>query len=197
MSKKPTISTNLSIIIFVGMFGGLLILMGYKLCDMGYFGKAGSMPVYGEVPPFTLTEKSGASLNSLDLKGKLWVADFMFTRCAGQCPMMSLKMKGLAKQFPKATFVSFTSDPEYDTPEVLATYASWYKADPKQWLFLTGEKEEISKIAQGLKFSRLDSPDMHSNYFVLVDAKEQVRGYYDVNDKDAMNKLKTDIKKLL
>lgn len=184
-------------LLIAGLFGGLLILISYKLYDMGYLGRGTALPVEGQAPTFSLTERSGKTLNSSDLKGKVWVADFIFTRCAGQCPMMSLKMKELSKAFPGAVFVSFTSDPEYDTAEVLSTYASWYEADTNRWFFVTGKKEALNQVAVGLKLSQMDSPDMHSNYFVLMDVKSRVRGYYDANDAEAMEKLKTSLRKLL
>lgn len=172
-------------------------LMAHRLQSMGYFGKGGHLPDYGSAPVFRLTERSGKTLDRSDLDKKVWVADFIFTRCPGPCPLMSLRAQELLAQIPLLTVVSFTSDPDYDTPEVLTGYADRYKADPDRWLFLTGAKEEINRIASEFKFGRIDSPDMHTTRFVLVDRKGQIRGYYDSNDAEHLVRLNRDIRSLL
>jgi cytochrome oxidase Cu insertion factor (SCO1/SenC/PrrC family) len=147
-------------------------------------------PVYGSVPGFALTERSGRAVTAGDLEGKTWIADFIFTRCAGQCPLMTAKMSELHRSLKGVHFVSFTSDPDYDKPEVLSQYAQGYGITGGRWLFLTGDKEAINKIAQGLHFSRIDEPLMHSLSFVLIDPQGRVRGYYDSTDPEALKKLR-------
>ncbi len=157
---------------------------------MGYLNKEGRVvPVYGEVSDFKLTERRGKPVSNLDLKNKVWIADVIFTRCAGQCPMMSGKMKKLSHSLPRIYFVSFTTDPDYDTPEILAAYARWYEADPNQWLFLTGPKETLSAVTTSFKMNKIDDPAMHSDRFVLVDKKGQLRGFYDANEDKSMGQL--------
>ena len=98
-----------------------------------------SLRSYGAVPDFTLTERSGSPVSLSDLKNKVWVADFIFTRCAGQCPLMSQKLNQLQRKLKGVQFVSFSVDPGTDTPKVLSDYAKLYSADPEKWFFLTGD----------------------------------------------------------
>lgn len=159
--------------------------------------KKESLPVYSSAPSFSMTERSGKTMTGADLRGKVWIADFIFTRCAGQCPIMSAQMKRLTGRLKKASFVSFSTDPEYDSPQVLSAYADGYEADAKQWFFLTGGKDALNAVLTGFKLSPLDDPMMHSTRFVLVDKKGQVRGFYDAEDAAQMNKLVKDAKVLL
>lgn len=151
---------------------------------------ASDIPVYGEVPAFSLTESSGRTLSRDDLLGRPWIADFIFTRCSGTCPVMTSSMSGLHEAFAEARdvnelrFVSFTVDPEWDTPEVLRSYAEGVAADPERWLFLTGDRDAIYALSQqGFHLGAGDdvatSEIMHSTRFVLVDRAGRIRGYYD------------------
>ena len=188
---------NVWTIVTLSLFGLLILIMGVRLYQVGALNKGGRvLPFYGAVPDFKLTERSGKPLTNQDLKGKVWIADVIFTRCAGQCPMMSLKMKELNQKLPKASFASFTTDPDYDTPQVLSTYANWYEADSKRWLFLTGTKEMLNAVMAGFKMGRVDDPAMHSDRFVLVDKTGQIRGFYDANDNVSIEKLMKDIRVL-
>ena len=110
---------------------------------------------------------------------------------------MSGKMAELEKGLKNVRLVSFTVDPEFDTPEVLAKYAELCGADPKRWWFLTGPKDEINKVATGVHMGKLGDPTMHSTSFVLVDKQGIVRGYYDANDPERFLELKRSIKTLL
>ena len=147
---------------------------------------------YFPMPDFTLTEKNGKQTQKTSLDGKVWIADFIFTRCAGQCPVMSAKMAQLSQVMKDISFVSFSVDPTHDTPEVLSAYADQYGADRQRWLFLTGPMNEINRIATGLKLSRVDEPMMHSTSFILVDGKGMVRGLYDTNEPSRLSQLKHD-----
>ena len=157
-----------------------------------FFRKPETPPNYYPMPGFTLTERSGRPVTQATLAGKAWIADFIFTRCAGQCPTLSAKMSRLSKEMKGISFVSFSVDPAYDSPEVLSTYADRYEADRERWLFLTGPKEEIDRITTGLKMSRVDEPVMHSARFILIDRKGNTRGYYDANDDKRLEQLKRD-----
>ena len=109
------------------------------------------LPVYWEVPDFSLTERSGRAVALAGLKGKVWVANLIFTHCTDTCPLQTAEMAKLQKEFAGEKdfrLVSLTVDPERDTPEVLAGYARKFRADPERWLFLTGEKEVIYRLAQ-------------------------------------------------
>src|SRR5882672_869929 len=101
---------------------------------------------YSHVPPFTLTDHTGAVFDSHTLSNKVWIADFMFTNCTGPCPRMSAQMRevqtALAAE-PDVRLVSLTIDPDRDTPEVLARYALRYDATLGKWFFLTGPQETL------------------------------------------------------
>jgi protein SCO1/2 len=147
---------------------------------------------FGQVPAFSLTDQRGRTVTDRDLRGTPWVANFVFTRCPSVCPMLTAKFKALqAKLDPndEASFVSFTVDPEHDTPEVLAAYAEKFGADPAHWRFLTGPMATIEKtVVKGFKM-HIGDPEphkedpslidiMHGEHFVLVDRDGIIRGYY-------------------
>src|SRR5262249_56654554 len=97
------------------------------------------LPVYGQVPPFELTSETGQPFDSKSLAGKVWVADLIYTTCPGPCPRMSSLMREVqqaSSALPDVRLISFTVDPEHDTPEVLARYAARYQAQPDRWRFL-------------------------------------------------------------
>ena len=151
-----------------------------------------SVAVYGPAPDFSLTERSGRVFSKTELLGKPWIADFIFTSCPSQCPVMSLHMRRLQNVFPPQSgfrFVSFTVDPERDTPQVLSEYADRYGAEKNRWFFLTGAKSEINRILKGFFLSSADEPAMHSIRFILVDAQGKIRGYYDSSEPGALKQL--------
>ena len=157
------------------------------------------------VPEFTLTDQTGATLGSADLKGKIWVANFIFTRCKGPCPLSTLRMAELNKRLAKARkevqLVSFTVDPDHDSPPVLAEYAKSSEADPAYWQFLTGPSADINDIVvKGLLQPLAKEPDgtpAHSTRFVMVDANGWLRGYQDSADPEILQKLMIDLGDLL
>jgi protein SCO1/2 len=168
-------------------------------------GRSAAVPEYSAVPDFTLTERSRRSVTRQDLEGQVWIADFIFTRCAGICPVMSSNMQKLQERLPgEVRLVSFSVDPSNDTPEVLTEYAKRYKADADRWLFLTGDPATMQKLSvDGFKLA-LDptggteaEPITHSSRFVLVDRKGHIRGYYGTEEADALDRLIADAKKLL
>ena len=136
------------------------------------------------LPDFSLTERSGRTVTLADLKGKVWVADFIFTRCPNVCPDLTRRMLTIRKKLDDAgassvVSVSISVDPKYDTPKVLAEYATNFHATPS-WLFLTGEPRAIyGLVNSGFRLAMAD-PDAgapgHSNRFVLVDAQGRMRG---------------------
>jgi protein SCO1/2 len=164
---------------------------------------------FGTVPNFSLIERSGKRLSLSDLKGKTWIVDFIYTRCRDTCPLQSAQMAKLQADLSSSDamkLVSVSVDPEWDTPEVLSRYAERYKADPQFWLFLTGDKNAIYRLAQeGFRLSavpasgveRKGSEILHSSRFVLVDRAAQIRGYYDSSDPEVLKRLRRDLKTLL
>jgi protein SCO1/2 len=162
-------------------------------------------PVLGQVPAFDLVERSGRALRADDLRGRPWVADFIFTRCAGACPAMTARMAALRREAPEdVVMVSFTVDPAHDTPETLARYAERSGAG-SGWLFVTGDRDALYRLAiEGFKLGvqevppqeqvdGTDGPFLHSSHFVLVDRAHRVRGYYDSTDAEALGRLRRDL----
>jgi protein SCO1/2 len=157
---------------------------------------------FGTVPNAKLIERSGRALALDELKGHIWVATFIFTRCGGSCPAMSSKMEDLQESLKKAgdvRLVSFTVDPENDTPERLRAYADGYNADKERWLFLTGAKAQMQDLAKNAFHLTVEpggdpkEPIIHSKRFVLVDQSGHIRGYYNSDDPESKQKLLTDI----
>jgi cytochrome oxidase Cu insertion factor (SCO1/SenC/PrrC family) len=156
-------------------------------------GQRQNLPALGEIPDFSLTNQNFAPVSLADLRGHVWVADIIFTTCTGPCLRMSRQMKELQDALPpssKAKLVSLTTNPEFDTPSVLAKYAWRFDADTNRWMFLTGTKTNVALFAaNGLKLSavektpeqRLDQNDLfiHSTRFVIVDKRGQLRGVFD------------------
>jgi len=163
-------------------------------------------PVLGQVPDFALTNRDGRQIHRADLAGRPWIADFIFTRCAASCPMMSLRLARLNRDLPPGMpvrLVSFTVDPDYDTQEVLERYAKSFAA-PDRWLFLTGGREELHRLSvEGFKLAvdssggGKDEPILHSTRFVLVDGEGRIRGYYEAFDEPSMKKLRRELESLL
>ncbi len=144
--------------------------------------------VWGEIKDFSLVDQSGKRIEAKDLRGEAWVANFIFTRCAGTCPQMVRAMKDLNTELadvPQVKLVSFTMDPEFDTPEVLSKYAFKSEAVSPRWLFLTGDKDQIYKLTREQfqlttqpNADNVEEPIIHSSLFVLVDADGKIRGRF-------------------
>ncbi len=160
-----------------------------------------TLPVLGQVSDFELTAATGQPFRADRLAGKVWVADFIFTSCAGICPVMTGEMAELHRAFEgedRVEFVSISVDPETDTPEVLAEYGERYGADPERWHFLTGDIDYIHPLAtQTFKIGSLDDLLIHSSRFVLVDGAGAIRGYYIGTDTEDVARLAGDIAELL
>jgi len=156
-------------------------------------GTTQPLPVCGQIADFALTNQDGKVVSLADLRGRVWVADIIFTRCAGSCPKMTRQMKELQDALPpgsQAELVTLTTDPDFDTPPVLKAYAQRFGAEPGRWTFLTGTKTQIAKLAvDSLKLSAVpkkpeerDSPQdlfVHSTIFVIADKHGQLRGVFE------------------
>jgi cytochrome oxidase Cu insertion factor (SCO1/SenC/PrrC family) len=192
MSAKPPRTERL---VWVGLGLTIALLLLASLLALlklqAGFGKP--LPVYGQVADFTLTNQNGRAVSLADLRGHVWVADIIFTRCAGPCLKMSRQMKELQQALPAsstAKLVSLTTDPDFDIPSVLKAYSERFSADPSRWWFLTGTKSQIAALAtDSLKLTAVEkqpekreSPAdlfIHSTIFVLVDKRGQLRGFYE------------------
>lgn len=156
---------------------------------------------YAPAPEFQFIGQDGRPVSSADLKGKVWVADFIFTRCPGPCPLMTSRMaelnQALGSEAADVKLVTFTVDPEYDTPEVLRKYGEKAGAAPEQWKFLTGDKDEVERVVmkgflQALAKDQAGLP-IHSTRFVLVDRDGWIRSFRDGTDPEVVQKLLMDI----
>lgn len=156
-------------------------------------------PPLWEAPDFSLVNCDGHTISKADLAGKVWAVAFIFTRCPGPCPLISQRMTEAMRKLEGIDdfrMVSFTVDPRHDTPEVLADYAKTWKADPKRWYFLTGEKpsdQTMFDLANDFKIAAArsipetgedpDLPDItHGTNILLVDQTGWVRAVYDPSD---------------
>lgn len=162
------------------------------------------LPDLGTVPGFTLVERSGKPLVLDDLRGRPWVAGFVFTRCGGICPVMTARMKELRTAEPDLDLVSFSVDPEHDTPPVLAEYARQHGLTGPWWL-ATGTTAALHALARdGFHLAAAavppeeqqaqgDGPFLHSSRLVLVDREARIRGYYDSAEPAALAALRRDL----
>lgn len=167
------------------------------------------LPVLGVLPEFSLVSNEGRPLSSRDLRGSVWVANFIFTTCPSVCPMLSARMAKLQRDLPRGLrpdelrLVSFTVDPATDTPTVLRAYAERFDADPERWWFLTGERAALYElIRDGFRLAVAEAPAgtpveaggliTHSERFVLVDSELRIRGYYSGSEPDGIDLLRRD-----
>ena len=181
--------------------GGLLLLRQAEVRALGHR----PLGAYGHLPSFELTNQDGQSYGTAQLAGHIWIADFVFTSCPGPCPIISSRMAELQKPLKTTDvhLVSFTVDPEKDTPEVLRDYSGKLHAQPGRWDFLTGSKAALYDLSRnGFKLGISDGSEetgvpVHSTRMVLVDRKGVIRGYYDALSPDGVTKVLADASHLL
>jgi len=161
------------------------------------------------LPRFELVDQEGKPFGTEQLRGRIWIANFFFTRCQTTCPIQTAKLAQFqrqAKNWPdwnRVRLVSLSVDPAHDTPEVLTEYARSYQADSGQWKFLTGPREALWTLSRdGFKLPVADSPDSqdlitHSPRFILVDGEGQVRGFYDSQKDRDIRQMAIDLRYLL
>ena len=165
--------------------------------------------VIATLPEFTLEDERGKPFGLDDLLGQVWIADFIFTRCAGTCPLITQRMSALSKQLAaspatqEVKLVSFSVDPEFDKPAVLTAYARQSGADPQRWRFLTGTRGVMRGLVEhGFLLPISDGADaampiIHSQSFLLIDRLGRIRGIYDALDEGARHDLDKDLATLL
>lgn len=191
----------------------LLLALAAGACEeAGPRRAAQTLEVLGTVPPFALTGADGAPVSERDLAGRVWVANFIFTRCQGICPGLTANMKrvqtALERRGDRAVMlVSFTVDPLHDSPAVLRDYAARYGADPARWRFVSGDREALyGLVRDGFRLAVQPRPEAevppagelitHSDRFVLVDPALRIRGYYHGTDPADVDRLLDDIRRL-
>lgn len=187
----------------VGLGAVLCVGLTIGLLRFGVGNPAADLPVLGTVPAFTLTAGDGRTVSADALRGQVWIADFIFTRCPGQCPVLTANMAKLQTALPAdaagvVRLVSFSVDPAHDTPEALRAYAERFGADGARWTFLTGDREALyTLIRDGFHLAIDEEPGStemitHSDRFILVDRDLRIRGYYDGMDAEAQVRLVRD-----
>ena len=160
-------------------------------------------PEFGTIPEFILQDQRGVAFGSENLRGKVWIANFIFTRCPTVCPALTERMWEIQHRTRNLSntlhMVSFSVDPGFDTPEVLAEYARGYQASTARWSFLTGQYDAVANtVVEGLKVGMPDAPEsdileiFHGTHFVLVDADLEIRGYYASDDEEMEDKILRD-----
>jgi protein SCO1 len=159
------------------------------------------LPTYSTVPNFNLTDQTGEPFESAaKVRGKVWIADFIYTTCPGPCPRMSSQMHEVEKALAgenDVRLVSFTVDPEHDTPLVLAAYGQRFGATPGVWYFLTGSRDTLQHLCRDVfMLGNVDGTLEHSTRFVLVDRDSRVRGFYDTSEADSIPRVIADAKRL-
>jgi len=176
------------------VWGGLIATMLVILVAIIVLPSRGTPPpIYGALPDFALEDQNNHTVNLADLRGQTWIADVIFTRCPGQCLILSGHMKEIQAALPAdapVKLVSFTTDPAFDTPAVLKKYGQHFGADEDRWIFLTGDKSALRRATvEGMKLAVIDKPPgqqtsandlfIHSDKFVLIDQNGRLRGWFD------------------
>lgn len=212
--KKNYSYIGISFIILVfGIWAVPKIIKTISAPDLAFIEREGKK---AKVPSFSFTDQNGKTITNEDFKDKIYVVEFFFTTCPSICPIMTENMLKIQNEFlgnPKVGIASFSIDPEYDTPQVLNEYAQNKGITKPQWHLLTGDKEEIFKLAnEGFNLYVGDAPEVeggfeHSGFFALVDQEGNIRSrkdengnpiiYYDGLEDQGIQMLKEDIKKLL
>jgi protein SCO1 len=151
------------------------------------------LEVLGTSPSFSLVDQEGQTVTDTALRGNILVIDFFFTSCRTVCPIQTSRMAQVQERLDDTAgvhLVSFSVDPETDTPTVLKAYAGRYGADPTRWSFLTGAPDTMDQVVSGYWqiVERIPRPDgagfdiAHSERFVLVDRAGQIRGFYKTDE---------------
>ena len=148
---------------------------------------------FREVEAFNLTDQQSRPVANADLKGRVWIANFVFTSCNAECLILSSRFAELQRLFadePGVAFVSFSVDPQTDTPERLGQFAQRWHADPERWYFLTGDTGKLDALIKNsflLPITRdpmeagklLSQKLIHTNRFAIVDRSGIVAAYVD------------------
>jgi len=170
--------------------------------NSSYSSRDGALPILWDAPEFSYTDQNGGRVSNKDLRGHIWISDFFFTSCTSICPMMTAQLAHLQKIIPDpdVRFISFSVDPDHDTPGVLKQYAAMWKADATRWRFLSTDRRHLVATAEGMRTfvqpPTKDSPIQHSSLFILTDRDDHVRGVYDSNDSAALHRLVHDVARL-
>jgi len=172
--------------------GTLSVALALSLAARSMRPKA--LPVYGPIPDFRLVDERGVARDASSMRGQVSVVDFIFTRCTSSCPRLTARMVELQSRLEHersgARLFSISVDPGNDTPAVLSEYAARVHADPSRWSFLTGDEQEVERaVVLGFKVSAAKIAMgagtydvIHGDWFVVVDRRGRLRGYYPTTD---------------
>jgi len=206
MKKNPT---SIFLLLFFMVLGGAFLAYYYYEYKMS----PRALPTYGneghKVLPFSFINQNGMITTEKDVEGKIQVVEYFFTTCEGICPKMNENLAKVYKRFKgdkDVVFLSHTVDPKTDTAEQMKRYASKFDADPNQWFFLTGERQQLYKQAiNSYLITAVPAKDtanqvlpdfIHSEFFILVDQDKNIRGNYDGTVWKEVKDLIADIKTL-
>ena len=166
------------------------------------------LPVISTVDPFSLTNQHGKAVSLKDLSGQPWFANIIFTRCPTVCPVQTRTVSQLRPKLPaKLNYVSLTTDPAHDTPEILKAFAAANDSEASNWHFLTGPKPDLMKLAvDNLKLTALPlgpekrtSPNdlfVHSSRIMLIDAQGRVRKHFEYDAPELLKNIRTALEAL-
>ena len=182
--------------LFIFMLGSF----GFYVIDKATKSRIDNIGIIGKVPSFSLTNFDGSIITDEQLNNKISIVSFIFTQCEGACPIMSGNMSTLQERFSASDdiqFLSITTDPDYDTLDVLSEFSSNYSSD-NNWFFLRGDIVDIIELSEkGFFLSAALLPAGHSTRFVLVDKKLNIRKFYEGTVESNIYELQSDIVTLL
>jgi protein SCO1/2 len=182
--------------IVIGIVGMTALVIGLVLLPSKKgkesWERENKIDTYWEVGDFQLTDQNGKPFSSEALKGKIWLANFVFTSCAVECPLLTQQMSLVRRNMgdrPDIGFVSFSVDPQTDTPQRLLDYSKPYGTDPR-WSLLTGDIEKVTELVtkkfvvpltrdEGLEKSSTDRAISHSDKMLIIDGNGVVRYFCD------------------
>jgi len=193
------------VIISAAFFVGCITKKEPPLPVFGEREVSGNDTVYHAIADFKFIDQDSNEVTNDTYKGKIYVADFFFTSCRTICPIMKTQMLRVYDSIqndPEVMLLSHTIDPEYDTVGLLHDYAKRLGVESQKWHFVTGNKDDIYKLAQTSYFSTAledkSEPDgfIHSGAFLLIDKERRIRGKYDGTKEEDVNRLLADIQRL-
>ena len=182
--------------LFIFMLGSF----GFFVIDKATKSRIDNIGIIGQVPSFSLTNSDGSVITEKQLDNKISIVSFIFTQCEGACPIMSENMSILQERFASSNYIQFlsiTTDPDYDTLEVLNEYSSNY-SNKNNWYFLRGNIIDVIELSEkGFFLSAALLPAGHSTRLVLVDKQLNIRKYYEGTIEANIFELQSDIVTLL
>ncbi len=220
---EPQAETKPSALPVAAFYGLLLLVLGIlsvlwfqwvssarNRSNTGAYTEQDAVRQYKMVEEFRLTNQHGQEFGSQELAGKVWIADFVFTSCAAECPILSTRMAELQKRFsgqPDVAFVSISVDPNTDTPERLADYAGRFNAGPG-WNFLTGPPRQVNRLIKGSFLLPVAESDgerndilmanlIHTEKIAVVDRMGVVRFYTEGLPANSVDEIEDAVRSLL